>query len=133
MTFAIDVGKRPGPRHFLHKTGPDVAACGACEDCRTIGAARNIAWSVGIQTRPGERIAFGGELLSRREIGRRLGITREAVRLRIMRGVPLERPKCPGGGGPRRCAICGLDGHIAKTCARRAAGAYHADWRSKGR
>ena len=133
VPFATDVGKRPSARHFLHKTGPDVAACGACEDCRAIAAPRNTAWGVGIKTRPGLRVAFGGELLTKAEIARRLGVTREAVRLRIARGVPLERPKCPGGGGPRRCRTCGVHGHIAKTCARRAAGSYHADWPSRRR
>lgn len=132
VTFAVDLGKRPGPHHFIHKTGPDVAACGACEDCRTIAAARNTAWSVGRQGRPGKHVAFGDELLSSAEIGRRLGVSREAVRLRILRGASLEQPKRPGGAGPRRCKLCGVHGHIAKTCARRAAGAYHAGWRNKG-
>ena len=119
--LARDLGERPDALHYLHKTNDDVAACGACDDCHAIGASRNIIWALDPQTRA-QPVKFGDDHLSRPEIAKLLGVTREAVRYRLMNGVPLERPKSPGTKGRlHRCKICGGAGHFAKTCARKAA------------
>ena len=67
-------------------------------------------------------VEFEGAHLSMAEVGRRIGLSREGVRVRIARGVPLEQPKNQQPKGKRRCKNCGVRGHYAKTCTERAAG-----------
>ena len=89
--FREAIGPRESDEHWLGKTTGDVAACGECADCAAIGTTRNVTWIKGGPVRT-ETILFGDERVSQAEAARRLGITREAMRQRVAKGTPINRP-----------------------------------------
>lgn len=97
-TFVASVGERPAG-HVLSKTGTDVASCGACEDCKALGAACNVVWTKGQRARA-PAVPCRGEMVSQSEAAKILGISKTAVALRMAAGTPLDAPK--GETGRRR-------------------------------
>lgn len=89
--FARGIGERP-VAHGIAQTDGDVAACGACEECRAVGAVTNVRWIKGARARA-PAVLCRGEMVSQAEAGRRLGISKEAVRLRVAAGTPLDAPR----------------------------------------
>ncbi len=87
VAFVADVGERP-PGCSLSKTAKGPASCGSCEACLAGGTPRNVAWTTGRGS--AAAVLYRGALVSRAEVGRREGVSRQAVGYRVLMGLPLE-------------------------------------------
>jgi len=70
----------------------DVAACGACDECRAAGDTCNVVWIVG--ARSGRAMMLHeGVLMTRAAAAALIGISRQALAARLMREGDPMRPR----------------------------------------
>lgn len=110
--FAADMGPRPSPGHSVDRINNDGHySCGKCDECLANGWPTNCRWATMheqiLNSSHPRFIEHEGESLCLSEWARRIGISREAMRLRLNRAIRNGQPPSyaitmtPSPGGKR--------------------------------
>lgn len=95
--FAEDMGPRPSPSHSVDRIDNDGNySCGKCEECIRNGWLSNCRWATVheqiLNSTTPRFIEYNGERLCMAEWARQLGISREAMRVRVNRAIRKGKP-----------------------------------------
>ncbi len=97
--FRSDMGERPSPKHSVDRVDNDGNySCGKCDECITRGWPANCRWATAKEQAWNKRDAVdshwlehGGRRLTCSQWARELGISRQAIDIRIANGWSAER------------------------------------------
>jgi hypothetical protein len=125
-SFVTDIGPRPDGYRLIIDARD--LLCGACDECRAIRVQRSVRWAPETEARAvhrakvaagqTQRIMVGDRTMTRAQAAARLGVTEQAIAIRLKVGVdPALAMTAPKRTRLRRILCpCGVASHYRKTC-----------------